>query len=566
MKAIVTFELLFLSVLLAGAANPLPASRTPGGRGSWSGVAGVPGGVPNRTTIYTTLAAGASLSTAQSAINSCPSNQVVQLSAGSYNWSSGTLYIYNNGVTLRGAGTSTVISGTIEIGHWQYWNNMHSSPASGNHVNVTSGFEQGSSNLTVASTSGYSVGQLIILDQLNDNNTTLSGNEGVTGYAYCSVAYPTDGRDRAQHQVSRIAAINGNVITLSDPVYMPNYTAALDPEVWRFPDQPTVMSGVENLRLNGLFRIHNSYSCWISNCVVANNWSAYGGDNGFLRLLWSGRCAIQRCIVTTSDDAVSTEDYGIEPRVCSGLLVENNIVNNIGLAIQISGCSGSVFAYNYLTNVVSGGNWMSAGFLNHGGFPYMNLCEGNVMPSFGLNNTDSPSGYNVCLRNWCQGIDQRRAVFGNIQAVEINGTNRNCSVIGSVLGTPGVSYASYIDGPNCSGGKRIYSLGFWAPECSTPYDLVTSNTLVKAYNWDAYHNGIVADGYTAGDIPASYYLSSRPSWFGNLTWPPIDPANTTYSMSRTNIPACYRFVYGAEPPAASTNQLTPPTGLRVISP
>src|SRR4051812_37345224 len=54
------------------ATDPLPAARKLGGVG-WNGRVGVPGGIPNRTTIFQVVPAGASLSTVQSAINNCPS-------------------------------------------------------------------------------------------------------------------------------------------------------------------------------------------------------------------------------------------------------------------------------------------------------------------------------------------------------------------------------------------------------------------------------------------------------------------------------------------------------------
>ena len=68
---------------------------------------GIPGGIPNRTTIYQTISAGSSQSTIQSALNSCPSGQVVKLAAGSYTLSS-SLIVPSN-VTLRGAGIGQTI-------------------------------------------------------------------------------------------------------------------------------------------------------------------------------------------------------------------------------------------------------------------------------------------------------------------------------------------------------------------------------------------------------------------------------------------------------------------------
>ena len=169
-------------------ADPLPAVRTPGGRGSWNGLVGVPGGIPHRTTIYQTIPAGASYSTIQNAINNCPSNQVVQLSAGIYDLGGNTLNVFGNGVTLRGTGTGTThITNTghpsVQIGNWQWWNNETIvNPSSGNHVNWTSGYTQGTNIITIANTTGYFVGGIIVVDQLNDSDTAASGNSSNGSY------------------------------------------------------------------------------------------------------------------------------------------------------------------------------------------------------------------------------------------------------------------------------------------------------------------------------------------------------------------------------------------------
>jgi hypothetical protein len=73
-----------LAIVCLGAApwvqaQILPANRT----ADWS-VSGVPGGIPNRTTVCASLAAGATQAQIQSALNACPANQVVQLAAGTY--------------------------------------------------------------------------------------------------------------------------------------------------------------------------------------------------------------------------------------------------------------------------------------------------------------------------------------------------------------------------------------------------------------------------------------------------------------------------------------------------
>src|SRR5262245_50198812 len=72
----------------------------------WS-TAGVTGGIPNRTTICSTLSPGVSSAQINSALASCPAGQVVLLNAGTYNLSSG-INLKSN-VTLRGAGANRTI-------------------------------------------------------------------------------------------------------------------------------------------------------------------------------------------------------------------------------------------------------------------------------------------------------------------------------------------------------------------------------------------------------------------------------------------------------------------------
>jgi hypothetical protein len=48
-------------------------------------------------------------------------------------------------------------------------------------------------------------------------------------------------------------------------------------------------------------------------------------------------------------------------------------------------------------------------------------------------------------------------------------------------------------------------------------------------------------------LPASYFLSSKPAWFGSLAWPPVDPANPA-TDDPSIIPAGYRYVHGSDAP------------------
>jgi hypothetical protein len=549
----------------SGAANPLPAVRTPGGRGSWAGLVGVPGGIPTRTTIYATLSSGASQSSIETALNNCPSNSVVLLGPGSY--SIGTMFITKNGVTLRGSGkgsTTLNVGDSVNVGTYNYWWNDFNSPANGNHVNWTAGLSQGSTNITVASTSGYSVGQLIFLDQLNNTNTSYTASDGMNDSGeYTSVANPGTGWDRFLFQINRIYGISGNTITLYEPVYDDQYDINLTPQTWRLPTQPVCMVGLEDMSINGLIRMDSTYGCWIKNVKQTYTSTSYTAI-GYTLLRMSLRGQMEGCDMIGPVQHI--DNYGIQMRIAAGFLVQNNSFSYAGSGVMANGCSGCVFAYNVMTNITtaaSPGNWMTYGIIQHGGMPHMNLYEGNVAPGAGIDNTGGGSLYAVLHRNWFRGIDQDRTAIDNINAIEISATNRYVSVIGNVLGTVGVTYYRYQNPPNCTSMQKwIYSLGHFSQPCGT-FDAVVTNTLLRAYNWDQYNNAIVADGYSAGDIPSSYYLTSKPSWFGSLAWPPIEPSNPTYSRSWTNVPAGYRYVYGVEP-APGGPDLTPPSAPTLV--
>jgi hypothetical protein len=137
----------------------------------------------------------------------------------------------------------------------------------------------------------------------------------------------------------------------------------------------------------------------------------------------------------------------------------------------------------------------------------------------------------------------------------------------ALLGIPGKHTYYEVTGPPCNDLTRIYYVGLLAQNsCDSTFDPVTYQTLLRVYNWDAATAGIRdASGYAASDIPLSYYLTSKPAYFGNLKWPPVDPANPAYSMSRTNIPAAYRFITGVDPTPGSRAPDSP-QGLRVIVP
>jgi PKD repeat protein len=327
-------------------------------------------------------------------------------------------------------------------------------------------------------------------------------------------------------------------------------------------DTVVEMSGIEDLAVrtgggNGCIYLQYTYACWAKNCDLSLGTTAH---IGYVFPLMSVRPEVRHNYL---HDTGVADRYGIHTRMVAGALVEDNIVNGHSTMLMVNGVSGSVYAYNYGTNLDQTSGFMVQGLLTHGGTPNMCLFEGNRTPQFGLDNQWNNSSYLVSFRNRHTGKDDLGIATGNMQAVAIMCTNRHASVIGCVLGKSGVNTYYQDDGTTgCHDGSRVFYLGLESggQGCSGNYDPLVVSTLVRALNWTSAtttNNGIVSDGRPLSDLPNSYYLASKPANFGNLRWPPIDPSLPAYSDSQTNIPAGYRFVYGIDPPGSTSTNLPP---------
>jgi hypothetical protein len=125
---------------------------------------------------------------------------------------------------------------------------------------------------------------------------------------------------------------------------------------------------------------------------------------------------------------------------------------------------------------------------------------------------------------------------------------------------------SYLDlDTDTAGIENVYLSGAALPNSGThaalwprsegfqELDMDVALTSLFKKNSITYNGGIrpfeaLANGET---IPNSLFRSSKPAYFGNLTWPAIDPANSTTTAD--DIPAGYRYNHnGADPGADST--------------
>jgi hypothetical protein len=111
------------------------------------------------------------------------------------------------------------------------------------------------------------------------------------------------------------------------------------------------------------------------------------------------------------------------------------------------------------------------------------------------------------------------------------------NVIGNVLGTPG--YHTHYSTSTVPDQFSIYTLGVGNPNMSPPIpsDPVVASTMFRWGNYDVvnasnqFNKSEVPSGISvypnsipgSQTLPPSFYVSSKPAWWGSMPWPAIGP-------------------------------------------
>jgi hypothetical protein len=569
---------------------------------------GVEGGIQTRTQVCQTIAPyTGTAAVINTAIANCPAGQVVMLGAGIFTLSSGITFGGKSNVTLRGAGpdatfifangnVSCVFTAAICIrGTTQLYGGDVNSIPSNQQTAWTGGFAKGSTQLTVASTAGMGVGQILVLDQLDDSVDTGGIVNSSIVPTFANEGGPPGRHDtadggvfRSQMQFVKVVSVdNSTDVTITPPVYMPNWRSAQAPEVWWWGNAATTaqFNGIEDLSIDGAGCGTNcTYNIGISNAY--NNWvrnvRSLHSNRGFVGMVQSARNEVRDSYVYGSPGAAVS--YGTDNFATGDNLVINNIFQHNATPTQ-GPSPGYVFAYNFMTDMYfSPGTFnFHAIFASHDSGGGMELFEGNQTNGF---ITDYPHGNSPLMtvfRNHLKGRDdvprsQNEIVF------EMRPWGRAHNVVGNVLGLTGFHnlYEAYPGGPSPN-GRNIYQLGFGGS--GVPNDRMVRSSLLRWGNWDAvtgtrwdaseiptaaitFINGnAVPNSQT---LPASFFLSLPPTtWWatpwGTPSWPPIGPDVTGGTMPNAGghaykIPA--RLCYENSP--ADTRYPVDPSGLRPL--
>jgi hypothetical protein len=526
------------------------------------------GGIPNRTTVCATVQAstyGNGTQSAsqgiQNAIDNCPEGQVVMLSAGEFKITS-TIHI-EKGVTLRGQGpTQTKLkmppgtsssSGLILIGIL-WGQNIQA-------TNLASDGVKGSHSVTLVNNPGLTVGEFVTIDQLTDPNLTK------WGYSNCQNENDDcrgwfSRKNRPIGQILEITAVNGNTITFNTPLHI-DFKTARTAQLTRFAENGGTRTnlpkyaGIEDLYVHGGTNGQGNISLTATAYSWVKNVESDYQDGKSISLNECFRCVIRDSYIhSTQVPYPGGGGYGIAVSIYSSdNLVENNIVWNMNkvMVMQSSG-GGNVIAYNYMEDGWIGYNtaWVETGInASHMAGAHMELFEGNQAFNMDGDNTWGNAIYITGFRNHLTGM--RRSISPLQLDLANGGPNR---AIGLTEGHWWYTFVGNVLGlPNQGNTVDMWMLGYNPEAWDNPDDPKVLSTVIRDGNYE-YRGGAVNWQRPQQAIPNSLYLSSKPAFFGNCTWPWVDPLGTT----KTHVlPARARFDSGSPmTPVCMNGVPTPP--------
>jgi hypothetical protein len=439
---------------------------------------------------------------------------------------------------------------------------------------LTADVAAGANTVRVASTAGFSVGQIVLLDEASGagwqpdveglgqiwaapdyrvvwqkHNPSRSWDDfSPTGYPYepGTAGCWFSNCDRPTSEIKQISAISGNTISFDSPItisYRVNHQAQL--HYWQASH--TRGAGVENMTLrggdNGNLRFEWAAYCWAEN-VESTLWleEGFAIDNSF-------RVQLEEFYVHRPAWPVpGGAGYNISlSHGSSEILIENGIsVLASKVMVSRSSGAGSVVAYNYMDDGFISGqrSWQEIGLnASHMVGSHHTLFEGNYSFNMDSDTTHGNAIYHTFFRNYASGYRSRFTDYTGNDAVtddmnNVPGKNGPLRVagaqaysywfsfIGNVLGTAGHTSEWSYDGSFKNGTPGIWLLG-WEDLPNQLVDPKVADTAIREGNFDYVTNKIVRPSNDIiPKLPDSLYLSRKPVFFdagSGYTWPWVDP-------------------------------------------
>ena len=543
-------------------AHSATAAIIPAGRlTTWN--PGIPGGIPARTTVCATVNASTygngtlnASAGIQAAIDACPAGQVLRLSAGTFLVNGAEPITINKGIVLRGAGpdatkltkTTAAANPVIVIG--ERWVDEAAS------ANLTANAPKGATSVQVSTTAGFSVGQLVLVDEKTDNSYVYWGADPASQPGGEARGWFTR-YDRPIGQMVEIATISGNTVSFSTPLHIALDTAH-QAQLTRF----AIPYGAKNAGLEDLYvrgggddniTVRFAKYSWVKN--VESDWSL--GDSVGLDRSFS--CVVRDSYVHNAADPnpggngylLSIGEYTADS------LVENNIfINGNKVMVMRASGGGNVIAYNYFDNgyIENNPQWVETGMnASHMTCPHFELFEGNQAFNIDGDNTWGGAVYNTFFRNHATGARRGGlpgvplADVSNRRAVGLMWGHYYYNFVGNVLGSTNQSFAPYSGFayedvfPWGDDPVSMWRIGYNPEDWNAPPEARVVSTLHRHANFDYVTNAVQwTSGYDQ-TLPPSLYLTSKPAFFGSRPWPWV---NATGATKLATLPARARYDAG----------------------
>jgi len=414
---------------------------------------------------------------------------------------------------------------------------------------------------------------------------------------------------RIPADIMEVASVSGNIVTFDTPLTYA-YHSANTAQLTTFSTPLVKGVGIENLFLwggnNGNINISGCAYCWVKN--VESTW-AYGPN---IYLLASFHNEIRDSFL---HEMVAVHSGGGGYLIAldggtSETLIENNIswLGDKPIVMR-GGGSGNVVAYNYMMDTfnfdlpVAAEAGINAAHLVG---THVTLMEGNYSQNITVDAYWGNSPYGTFYRNWVTAHrdaayqlatytylsggctlpykDLESIVAISIQAY-VGGSNIGSpgapqNFLGNVLGMSGQTLPSNI--PGCTNPVGSFQEQIWTTAQNTAagnsYNMwtiggfqnnyygsswvdttVSDASTVRLDNWDfvtAAENCFATGGTShvscpGAALPSSFYLTSKPAFFGTHPWPWVDPTTGITSGGSDGIsillPAMYCFQQGKMP-------------------
>ena len=372
----------------------------------------------------------------------------------------------------------------------------------------------------------------------------------------------------------RVTGKTANTVTFSPAL---PFTLTNSPRLAVYSKAPIQGVGIEDITFDltnsaasSAVYIEQAYGCWFKKVEV------YHARSRQLWLNWVLNSEIRECYTHHSaSSGPNHEGIDLYENACWNL-IEDNICVRGGFPMIIlgdwkGGSSGNVIAYNYCYNMDTGSDIAGAEIsVNHGPHNMMNLVEGNVASGFISDGYYGSASHNTVFRNWFHATHP--TFTRNLKAIGLNRWSTYFNIVGNVLGSstfppsPAGLYETEVPDVNSS-TRLIYQMGYPnlgnnfhsgifqptdPPDYNKQDDLSNldgnvSNSIIRHGNYDYWTHGIRWDSKIADHaLPASYYRSAKPVWFGNLPWPAIDPSRPS-TAAGASIPAGNRYLNSTLP-------------------